>query len=141
VLKLSATDYIVAGFALCAGANAEPTHKTEPKPSVLVMTHNGKAIHREADWLEKPASNKSRGQPVFSQARREAGVRVAGAAAVEEDTWSAALLASGKVNLHRIANLIESGVLPGDPTDEIIDFCTFPASGIHAPGADAGENK
>jgi DNA gyrase/topoisomerase IV subunit A len=83
VLRMSASDHIVTVF------------RTGKKTSLLVMTQIGRIIHREMSWLEPVNSFKTHGQAVFSQARREAGVRVVGAAAVEEKDWGALLVTDG----------------------------------------------
>lgn len=98
-LKLSATDHIVCGFSVAK------------KNSLAVITQNGKVVIREVGWLEKLVSSKSRGQPVFSQARRDAGIRVIGAAAVNEQDWGAALGDDGIVTAYRINDLSASGSL------------------------------
>jgi DNA gyrase/topoisomerase IV subunit A len=127
VLKLSTTDYLSAGFTVNQIAGA--SEKSE-KPSIVFLTQNGKVIHREVDWLEKPASYKSRGQQVFSQARREAGVRIISAVAVSENDWGAALSVNGNLTVHRVADMLEAGAIspanagPGDQPD-ILDFVSF----------------
>lgn len=112
-LKLGVTDYIVSGFPLAH------------KPSLLVVTQNGKAIHREVGWLEKSESNKSRGQAIISPARREAGARIIGAAAVDADDWSAVLRCDGKVLTYKVGDLFESGAFGETSDPELVDFVTF----------------
>jgi DNA gyrase/topoisomerase IV subunit A len=114
VLKLSATDYLVAGFVV------------GKKPSIVMLTQNGKAIHREASWLEPVESFKSRGQAVFSASRREAGARVAGAAAVDERDWALALLEDGRIVAYQVSELLSSGSLFGEKDGgEVLDFFSF----------------
>lgn len=127
VIKLGTTDYLATSFVISSGSQ---NHNAERKQSILIVTHNGKAINREVSWLEKPASYKSRGQTVFSQARREAGVRIAGAVLVEENDWGAALTGSGEVTLHKVSDLLTSGSMGGEPPAGVVEFITF-----HAPGA------
>jgi DNA gyrase/topoisomerase IV subunit A len=123
VLKLSAIDYLVTGFTVPSGlvSGQKPADNT----SIFILTQNGKVIHREPGWLEKPASYKSRGQAIFSQARREAGARVTVAAAVEKEDWGAALNSKGELTVHKISDLLESGSLPGDSNLDITDFVVF----------------
>lgn len=111
MLKLSATDYLVSAFVL------------GQKPSILIVTNQGKTIHRERGWLEPAASNKSRGQAVFSNSRRDAGTRVVGAAALDQDDWGAVLHANGMVSVHRAADLFAEGSIPTDC--ELVDFAAF----------------
>ena len=101
VIQLSSSDYIVSAF--------NPLEKSD----LIVVTTNGKAITRETSWLELAASFKSRGQGIYSPARREAGVRVAGAAAVNPDEFTAALRLDGSLILASASALISSGVLEG----------------------------
>lgn len=118
--RIGATDYLVSGFI--AGT----------KPSLLVMTQHGKSIHREIGWLETAATSKTRGQPIFSQSRRETGVRVAGAAAVDENDWAAALHQDGRLSLHPVADLFARGSIADEDREvSLVDFVTFtpPVSG------------
>lgn len=110
-MKLSATDYLVSAFVV------------GQKPSILIVTHTGKIIHRETGWLEPAASNKSRGQAVFSQSRREAGTRVIGAAALDENGWGAALHLDGQISVHQASDLFADGNL--STTSELVDFVSF----------------
>ncbi len=120
-LRLAATDYLVSSFTLGS------------KSFVLMVTDRGKIIHRESGWIEKSASFKSKGQPVFSQARRDAGVRVAAAAAVDESDYGIALPAKGPLTLHKIVDLFSSGSLGSSSSEAgedsmILDFAVFSAS-------------
>jgi hypothetical protein len=114
VLRLSATDYLVSSFAL------------GNKAAILLVTDHGKTIHRESGWIEKSASFKSKGQAVFSQSRREAGTRVAAAAAVDESDWGIALPSSGPLSLHKISDLFASGTLDSEEKT-FLDFTAFSA--------------
>ena len=109
VLKLAHTDHITASFAL------------RSKPSLLVITSNGKALHREASWLEPSSSFKSQGQSLIPASRREAGVRLVGAAAVSPEDWGAALWSDGLLTLHQAADLFASGSL-GARQAEVLGF-------------------
>ncbi len=114
VLKLSATDFITSSFVL------------GNKPSLLIMTQNGKAIHRETKWLEKTNSFKSRGQAIFSQSRREAGIRIAGASTVDEKDWGIALNSDGTIELAKVAELLAAGSFPCDASEpNILEFTVF----------------
>lgn len=130
VLKLSTTDYLVTSFTLPPNLGSASGQKPAENLSILVLTQNGKVIHREASWLEKTTSYKTRGQAVFSQARREAGARIAGAVVVNEEDWSAALNSKGELTLHKVSDLLESGSLSNNSSLEITEFIAF-----HLPGA------
>ncbi len=113
-LRLSATDHIVSSF------------RVNQKPNVLFITQSGKAVVRESSWLEKASTAKSRGQAIFSASRREAGVRIAGAAAVSDSDWSAVLFSDGKIHLYSIANLLATGTIPNLLEDAILrEFTVF----------------
>ncbi|MFZ6029704.1 MAG: hypothetical protein ACOYYS_18475 [Chloroflexota bacterium] len=112
-LRLGITDHLVAAFAV------------GEKPSLLVVTNNGKAIHREQGWLQS-GPLKSKGYAAFSEARRRAGIQVVGAAAVAEDDWGLALLADGRVVCLRIANLMAHGaLLPGEEPVQVVSFTAW----------------
>jgi DNA gyrase/topoisomerase IV subunit A len=129
VLKLSVTDFLISSFWKHPDQDSGAGKKAVTNPSIFIITHNGKVIHREASWLEKTTSYKSRGQAAFSPARREAGVRITGAALVEEDSWGAALTREGNLIVYKISDLLEAGSIAGDPSLEIVEFVTFQASG------------
>lgn len=113
-IRLSATDHIVTSFTL------------NQKPSVLILTQNGKAIHRDAGWLEPALSFTSRGQPIFSASRRAAGVRVVGAAAAGEDDWGTALFSDGSLKTYRLNDLLAAGSVGlKDRDPEILAFTAF----------------
>ena len=114
-LRLSASDHIVAAFV--AGQ----------KPSVLIVTQNGRVIHREAGWVEASNALKSKGQPVFSRERREAGVRVVGAAAVDENDWGVALRSDGAFTVRPMADIFSRGsLLEGEENVAILAFAALP---------------
>lgn len=114
LVKLINTDHIVSSFII------------DSKPSLVTVTQNGKAVIREAAWIEKSASGKSRGQALFSQSRRDAGVRVVGAAAVDANDWGAALLKDGRVLACSMAEVVASGdfsgLLSGAEIEEFVAF-------------------
>ena len=104
VIRLGITDHIVSAFLV----NREP--------SILFITQNGKAVHREASWLEPANSFKSKGQPILSKERREAGIRIVGAAPVDETDWGVFLQTDGALNAYMVKDLLETGRVPsGQP--------------------------
>jgi len=118
VLKLNPTDHIVSTFIL------------NPKSSLLIATYNGKALHRDAGWVEQASSFKTRGQPAFSKERREAGTRVVGAAAVDEYDWGLVLRSDGKLVTYKMGDLFGSGsLLAGHSPAQVLGFTTFRAPG------------
>jgi DNA gyrase/topoisomerase IV subunit A len=112
-MKLKATDYIINTFSLASGK------------AVVAVTTNGKIIHRDFDWVEPSASFKSKGQALFSPTRRATGIRVAGAAAVPDNAWGAALHQDGRITLHEMNGLFASGSIPMEADEVILDFSVF----------------
>jgi len=114
VIQLGITDHIVSTFI------------TGQKPSILFITQNGKAVHRETGWLEPANSFRSKGQAILSKERREAGIRIVGAAPVEETDWGAILLSDGVLKVHKLDELLAAGsVVSGGPADQILSFSIF----------------
>jgi len=114
VVQLGITDHIVSTFI--AGK----------KPSILFITQNGKAVHREIGWLEPANSFKSKGQAILSKERRETGVRIVGAALVEETDWGMMLHGDGSLTMHKLDELLAAGsVSAGQPANPILSFSIF----------------
>jgi len=97
LVQLTTSDYIVSIL--------NPGQKS----SILVFTNTGKVILRDSSWLEPAATLKSRGQAIFSAARREGGVRVIGVAAVNEQDWCTVLTADGRVIPYQALDLMAKG--------------------------------
>jgi DNA gyrase/topoisomerase IV subunit A len=113
-VKLGITDHIVAAFSV------------GQKPSILMVTHNGKALHRDAAWLEPASSFRTKGQPAYSKERREAGVRLVGAAPVDEDDWGVALSSDGKLRLYKVSDIVGKGALLNEQeASTLIGFTVF----------------
>jgi DNA gyrase/topoisomerase IV subunit A len=110
-MRLKSTDRLAAAFALPEGK------------SVLVMTQIGKAIHRTPESLEMVTDLGRVGKALYSKTRREAGVRVVGAAAVAESDWGLALHANGQISTHAIAEIFANGTIPVE--DKLLAFSTF----------------
>ncbi len=114
VINLGNTDHIVAAFTV------------SQKPSVLFFTQNGKAVHRDIGWLEPASSFKSKGQPILSKERRTAGVRIVGAAPMEETEWATFLTAGGILSILRLEEVLSAGSLPAlGPHDQLLGFSIF----------------
>lgn len=117
-MKLRATDTIISSFAV---ANHE---------SIAAVTTNGKVIQRDFAWIEPAVSLNSKRQALFSQARRDAGIKVAAAGSVREGDWGAALHADGNITLHTMSDLFAAGKLSAlEEQAEIVDFVVFAAPG------------
>ncbi len=98
-IRLEPYDYIMAAFV------------PSPGRSLLVMTQTGKIVHRTTDSLDASAPQKKKGLSLYSQSRRDAGVRVVGAAAVGEKDWAASLHSDGGLFLHRIETILKAGAI------------------------------
>ena len=121
-MRLGKTDHIVSAFV------------THPDKSILIITQGGKLIHRMEDSFEITSSLKTRGQPLLSKSRREAGVRIAGAAAVDENDWGIALHSDGRLTIHAMGDLFAKGTIPVQ--DELLAFTPLSHAGtfLRPPG-------
>jgi DNA gyrase/topoisomerase IV subunit A len=114
VLQLGNTDHIVSKF------------NQGKKPSLVFVTENGKAVHRDTTWLEPANTFKSRGQSILSKERRTAGMRIVAAAAVEETDWGAILLGDGSLAIQQVKQMIAAGsVMPGQTVSSVAGFSVF----------------
>ncbi len=113
VIRLGITDHIVSIFMI----NREPT--------ILFITQNGKAVHREASWLEPANSFKSKGQSILTNERREAGIRIVGTAPVNESDWGVFLWEDGTLGGYPLQDLLAAGRVPGQSSTSIVSFSTF----------------
>jgi DNA gyrase/topoisomerase IV subunit A len=114
VIRLGITDHIVASFVV------------SQKPSILFITQNGKAVHRDASWLEPASSFKTKGQAILSKERREAGIRIVGAAPVDEADWGSFLHMDGTLTLHKLKDLLARGSVTSEQTTtSILSFAVF----------------
>jgi len=117
VIHLGITDHIVSTFI------------TGSKPSLLFITQNGKAVHREVRWIEPASSFRTKGQAMLSKERRDAGTRLVGAAAVDEADWGVILHSDGTLTVHNLGELLAAGsVAAGNQNTSILCF-----SGFHMP--------
>jgi DNA gyrase/topoisomerase IV subunit A len=110
-IHLNSTDHLVSAFPMQA------------EKSVLVITQIGKTIHRTEDSLELVTDLERVGKALYSKSRREAGIRVVGAAAVAESDWGLALQSEGQISLHAVSELFSRGTIPVE--GELITFVTF----------------
>ena len=114
VIRLGITDHIVGTFV------------ASRKPSILFITQNGKAVHRDTSWLEPASSFKSKGQAILSKERLEAGIRIVGAAPVSEADWGVFLQADGILSSFRLSDLLAKGsVVTGQAAVQILSFAVF----------------
>ena len=119
VIHLGITDHIVAAFV--AGR----------KPSLLFITQNGKAVNRDTSWLDQASSFKTKGQPLLSKERREAGTRVVGAAPASDGDWGIFLQSDGALTAYNLLELLAAGSVPaGNQSTAILSFASFHMPGI-----------
>jgi len=90
---------------------------------MIFMTQIGKIIHRTEDSIDMATDLKRKGRMLYSTARRERGVRVIGAATVDQSDYGLALHQDGQVSLHTVAALLNNGTL--NTESEILEFITF----------------
>jgi DNA gyrase/topoisomerase IV subunit A len=114
VIHLGISDHIVAGFI--AGQ----------KPSIIFITQTGKAVHRDISWLDLANSFRTKGQPLLSKERRDAGTRIIGAAPVDDADWGGFLHNNGTITIYKLSDLLATGSVPsGDHTPSIFSFTSF----------------
>jgi DNA gyrase/topoisomerase IV subunit A len=118
VIRLNITDHIITAFAVPLDESSENY--------LLFITENGKVIQRHPEWLNNSNSFKTKGQPVFSQGRREAGIRLAGAALAKKDDWGIAFRSDGQFTFHKVIDLIDTGTLLSvEPEITVLSFTIF----------------
>jgi DNA gyrase/topoisomerase IV subunit A len=110
-MRLGKSDHLIAVFP------------AREEKAIIMMTQVGKVIHREMGSLETATDLQRKGRMLYSTARRQAGVRVVGAGAVDQDSWCLSLHEDGQLITHTTAKLVGTGSIPA--SSEIIDFITF----------------
>ncbi len=101
VMRVSPTDHIVSCFIIKSG------------DAILVMTGSGKVLHLSPERLEPSDAARSKGEAVFSEARRDQGARVAGAAPAAAGEWGIVLDQAGSLHAFSLDELSDAGALPG----------------------------
>lgn len=107
-LRLETYDYIMA--ALIAA----------PDRSLVVMTQTGKIVHRDTQSLDATPPQKKKGMALYSPSRRAAGVRVVGAAAVNEQDRAISLHSDGSLFLHSVRTITRGGAI--EPHGSVLAF-------------------
>jgi len=112
--RLGQSDHVVSTFTV------------QKKPSILAITQTGKVLYREAGWLEPALTLKAQGQALISQSRREAGIRLVGAAAVDEDDWGVILTTDGNFTLYKVSDTLGAGAVAlASPQSEVHALTVF----------------
>ena len=110
VTRLGSTDHIISAF-IERGRNF-----------LLMITNDGKVIHRDLSWLEPAAQLKAKGKPVFSGRKREAGARIVGAALTDETDWAIFLTSAGDLIPWAVSDLFASGSVKMEGLPGIMEF-------------------
>ncbi len=100
-IKLSATDHLVAAFAL------------HPDEAILALVQSGKIIHRAFDFLELAHSPTAKGQSLIPPARRAQGARLIGAVPFRSSDRIAVLDAGGGLSIAGAEHLTGKGEISG----------------------------
>ncbi len=111
-IRLGPVDHVVAAFGV------------SDETLLVCITQNGKVLQRETGWIESVDSLGGRGQSILSSSRREAGVRIVGAGAVDEQSWGIALCSDGQIVASRASEWVDRGAILGGEAQgvEILDF-------------------
>ena len=116
-MRLKPTDRLFSAFVM------------PPGKTLLVMTQIGKAIQHTQDSLELITDLGRVGKALYSKARREAGVRVVGAAAVAESDWGLAIHTNGRISIHAVSQILATGTVPIPMEGELSTFTAFSIPG------------
>jgi hypothetical protein len=118
VIQLGVSDHIVSAFVI------------GQKTSILFITQDGKAVHRQVSWLEQANSFKTKGQSILSKERRQRGTRLVAAAAVEEADWGVFLQADGLLRFYKLEDLLSAGSLvAGQAETQVLSLSIFQMPG------------
>lgn len=82
--------------------------------TLLALTQVGKIVQLNYDQLEVATSFKVKGGQLFSAKRRAQGVRVIGAAAVQNHDWGVVLDQDGRLTLYSVYEMLGAGTVPTD---------------------------
>ena len=113
-VRLSPTDHVVSAFTL------------GDQTDLLIVTQQGKVVHRDLNWLENARSFKGGGQSILSHARLEAGIRLAAAAAVHPADAAALLLSDGSLCQSPVNDLLNAGSLNLPDGVSLCALCVIP---------------
>jgi len=106
IIRLKKSDHLVSAFIL------------RDETSLLVVTQNGKAFHRDRSWLEPEDGSKEQKRAILTKARRDSGTRIIASAAVEEQDWGFAITTDGSVRVYQMGDVLNRGALL-DSTSEL----------------------
>ncbi len=110
VINLGANDYIIASFVIAADE------------SILIVTRDGKIVHRDSSWLSPANSFRTQGQSIFSRKVRERGTQVLTAAPIKAGGWGVCLTEIGHIMVFDIEDILNQGVLRKGEEDNLLAF-------------------
>jgi len=99
IINLGTNDYIVASFVI------------RENTSLLIVTKDGKIVHRDPNWLTIANSFRTQGQSIFSRKVRERGTQVIAAAPIEAGDWGVCLTGNGQVMGFEIEDTLNQGFI------------------------------
>lgn len=110
VISLGVNDYIVASFVIQAGA------------SMLIVTRDGKIVHRDSSWLTPANSFRTQGQSIFSRKVRERGTQVIAAVPIEAGDWGVCLTGNGQILGFKIEETLNQGFMLKGEDNNLLAF-------------------
>jgi len=110
VINLGVNDFIVASFVI------------QPNESLLILTQDGKIVHRDSSWLTPASSFRTQGQSIFSRKVRERGTQVISAAPIEPGDWGVCLTGNGLIVGIDLEEALNQGFLLQEEADILLAF-------------------
>ena len=113
IINLGTNDYIVASFVF------------RENTSLLIVTKDGKIVHRDTSWLTTANSFRTQGQSIFSRKVRERGTRVIAATPIEPGDWGVCLTGNGQIMAFEIEDTLNQGSIQIRNEDSLLAFTLF----------------
>lgn len=113
IINLGTNDYIVASFVF------------RENTSLLIVTKDGKIVHRDTSWLTTANSFRTQGQSIFSRKVRERGTQVIAATPIEPGDWGVCLTGNGQIMAFEIEDTLNQGSIQMRNEDSLLAFTLF----------------
>jgi DNA gyrase/topoisomerase IV subunit A len=113
IINLGTNDYIVASFVF------------RENTSLLIVTKDGKIVHRDTSWLTTANSFRTQGQSIFSRKVRERGTQVIAATPIEPGDWGVCLTGNGQIMAFEIEDTLNQGSIQIRNEDSLLAFTLF----------------
>jgi len=113
IINLGTNDYIVASFVF------------RENTSLLIVTKDGKIVHRDTNWLTTANSFRTQGQSIFSRKVRERGTQVIAATPIEPGDWGVCLTGNGQIMAFEIEDTLNQGSIQMRNEDSLLAFTLF----------------